>query len=80
MSEILILRSNNIKNNFYFREGLTFQPQTAEGCRAWGLIPRSNIVGRAEFVWFPLSRFGKMRFIDNGEKAGSDAIVPEFLR
>ena len=44
------------------------------------LILRSNIVGRAEFVWLPLSRFGKMRFIDNGEKAGSDAIVPEFLR
>ena len=48
--------------------------------RAWGLIPRSNIVGRAEFVWLPLSRFGKMHHIDNGEKAGSDAVVPEFLR
>ena len=24
--------------------------------RAWGLVPRADIVGRADFVWFPLAR------------------------
>jgi signal peptidase I len=26
--------------------------------RFWGLVPRADIVGKAEFIWLPLSRFG----------------------
>jgi signal peptidase I len=77
-SKVKDLPAEKIPNGYYLFMGDN-RNGSSDG-RAWGLIPRSNIVGRAEFVWFPLSRFGKMRFIDNGEKAGSDAIVPEFLR
>lgn len=27
--------------------------------RFWGLVPRKSIIGRAEFIWFPLSRMGR---------------------
>ncbi len=27
--------------------------------RGWGLVPRESIIGRSEFIWFPLSRIGK---------------------
>jgi signal peptidase I len=29
--------------------------------RAWGLVPRSDIIGRSEFVWFPPGRWGRTR-------------------
>ncbi|HLK17121.1 MAG TPA: signal peptidase I [Fimbriimonadaceae bacterium] len=29
--------------------------------RAWGLVPRSDIVGRAEWIWWPMSRFGGIK-------------------
>jgi signal peptidase I len=29
--------------------------------RAWGLVPRDDIIGRSEVVWFPFSRWGKTR-------------------
>lgn len=29
--------------------------------RGWGLVPRASIIGRAEFIWFPLSRWGMAR-------------------
>jgi signal peptidase I len=29
--------------------------------RGWGLVPRENLVGRAEFIWAPVSRWGKTR-------------------
>jgi signal peptidase I len=29
--------------------------------RAWGLVPRDSIIGRAEFIWFPFSRIGSVR-------------------
>ena len=47
--------------------------------RGWGLVPRSAIVGRAEFVWLPINRIGKIHFVDNGEKRQPGAEVPEFL-
>jgi signal peptidase I len=48
--------------------------------RGWGLVPRASIVGRAEFVWLPLSRIGKIKHVDNGEKPAPNAEIPEFLR
>ncbi|MEZ0327180.1 MAG: signal peptidase I [Fimbriimonas sp.] len=27
--------------------------------RAWGLVPRTSIIGRSEFIWLPFSRWGK---------------------
>lgn len=48
--------------------------------RGWGLVPRASIVGRAEFVWLPISRIGKIRYVDNGEKAAPDAEIAEFLK
>jgi len=27
--------------------------------RAWGLVPRENVVGKCEFVWWPFSQMGK---------------------
>jgi signal peptidase I len=27
--------------------------------RCWGLVPRADIVGRCEWIWFPLGRFGR---------------------
>ncbi|MEZ5163234.1 MAG: signal peptidase I [Fimbriimonadaceae bacterium] len=29
--------------------------------RYWGLVPRENIIGRAEFIWLPLSRMSSVR-------------------
>lgn len=29
--------------------------------RAWGLVPRSDVVGRAEWIWWPLNRFGGIK-------------------
>jgi signal peptidase I len=29
--------------------------------RGWGLVPRDDIIGRSEFVWFPPSRWGATR-------------------
>ena len=29
--------------------------------RAWGLVPREDIVGRAEWIWWPMSRFGGIK-------------------
>ncbi|MHB8635133.1 MAG: signal peptidase I [Fimbriimonadaceae bacterium] len=29
--------------------------------RAWGLVPRADIVGRAEWIWWPMSRFGAIK-------------------
>ncbi len=29
--------------------------------RYWGLVPRESIIGRAEFIWMPFSRIGKVR-------------------
>lgn len=29
--------------------------------RFWGLVPRESIIGRAELVWFPFSRWGSLR-------------------
>jgi signal peptidase I len=29
--------------------------------RGWGLVPRESIIGRAEFIWFPLTRLGRVR-------------------
>ncbi|MEI8282678.1 MAG: signal peptidase I [Armatimonadota bacterium] len=48
--------------------------------RGWGLVPRESIVGRAEFVWLPLPRLGKMHHVDNGEKPQPGAEISEFLK
>lgn len=48
--------------------------------RGWGLVPRSAIVGRAEFVWLPINRIGKIHYVDNGEKPAPGAEVPDFLK
>jgi signal peptidase I len=48
--------------------------------RGWGLVPRASIVGRAEFVWLPITRLGKIKHVDNGEKAEPGAEISEFLK
>lgn len=48
--------------------------------RGWGLIPREAIIGRAEFIWLPLNRIGKVGYVDNGQKEPAGAEVAEFLR
>lgn len=48
--------------------------------RGWGLIHRSAIVGRAEFIWMPLSRLGKIHHVDNKDPKQSGDEVPEFLQ
>jgi signal peptidase I len=48
--------------------------------RAWGLIDRDSIIGRAEFVWLPFNRFGGIRYFDNGSPKAPDAIVAEGMR
>ncbi|WP_144241215.1 signal peptidase I [Fimbriimonas ginsengisoli] len=29
--------------------------------RGWGLVPRDSIIGRAEFIWFPFQRIGRVK-------------------
>ncbi|HVL39710.1 MAG TPA: signal peptidase I [Fimbriimonadaceae bacterium] len=29
--------------------------------RYWGLVPEQSVIGRAEFIWFPISRWGMLR-------------------
>lgn len=29
--------------------------------RGWGLVPRESIIGRAEFIWFPMARMRKIQ-------------------
>ena len=48
--------------------------------RGWGLVPKASIVGRAEFIWLPLPRIGKIHHVDNGDKPAPNAEIPEFLR
>ncbi len=48
--------------------------------RAWGLIDRDSIIGRAEFVWLPLNRMGGIHYVDNGSPKAPDAIVAEGMR
>ncbi|MBS1701700.1 MAG: signal peptidase I [Armatimonadetes bacterium] len=48
--------------------------------RGWGLVPRSAIVGRAEFIWLPLTRIGKVGYVDNHIPKQDGDEVPEFLR
>ena len=48
--------------------------------RGWGLIQREAIIGRAEFIWLPLPRLGKIHHVDNGEKPAPNAEIDEFLR
>lgn len=48
--------------------------------RAWGLIERDNIIGRAEFVWLPTNRMGGIHYVDNGSPKAPDAIVAEGMR
>lgn len=48
--------------------------------RAWGLIDRDSIIGRAEFVWMPFSRIGIPHYVPNGTEKAPDAIVPEGMK
>ena len=48
--------------------------------RGWGLIHRSAIIGRAEFIWLPIARLGKIKYVDNGEKPAPNAEIEEFLK
>ena len=48
--------------------------------RGWGLIQREAIIGRAEFIWLPVPRLGKIHFVDNGEKHAPNAEIDEFLK
>lgn len=48
--------------------------------RGWGLVPKTSIVGRAEFIWLPIPRIGKIGYVDNGEKPAPDAEIEEFLK
>lgn len=36
------------------------RPGSFDG-RAWGLVPESDIIGRAEFIWWPLARWRKLQ-------------------
>lgn len=47
--------------------------------RGWGLVPRQSVVGRAEFVWLPVRRVGKISHVSNGNEKAADSVVPEFL-
>jgi len=38
--------------------------------RGWGLVPRDNIVGRSEVIWWPPPRWGRTRAVRVGEDAG----------
>jgi len=38
--------------------------------RGWGLVPRDNIVGRSEIIWWPPSRWRKTRPVRVGEDVG----------
>ncbi|MEA2551888.1 MAG: signal peptidase [Fimbriimonadaceae bacterium] len=38
--------------------------------RGWGLVPRANIVGRSEVIWWPPSRWSRTKSIKVGEDAG----------
>jgi signal peptidase I len=38
--------------------------------RGWGLVPRDNVVGRAEVIWWPASRWGRTRPVRTGADAG----------
>ncbi len=48
--------------------------------RGWGLVPKDSIIGRAEFIWLPLGRVGKIHYVDNGEKPAPNAEIEEFLK
>ena len=48
--------------------------------RGWGLIHRDAIIGRAEFIWLPISRLGKIHHVDNGEKPAPNAEIEDFLK
>lgn len=40
------------------------RPQSFDG-RGWGLLKRDEVIGRAEFIWLPLSRVGSVRKYGN---------------
>jgi signal peptidase I len=46
------------------------RPGSFDG-RAWGLVPRQSIVGRAEFIWWPPSRWRGVRGVSASSAAGA---------
>jgi signal peptidase I len=65
--ELLSLPAVKVPDGYYLMVGDN-RNHSFDG-RFWGLVPRDDIVGKAEFIWFPLSRFGP---IHSGPKAPGD--------
>ncbi|MBS1728602.1 MAG: signal peptidase I [Armatimonadetes bacterium] len=76
--KVRALPAERIPEGYYF-----FMGDNRNGSfdsRGWGLVPRSSIVGRAEFIWLPFSRIGKIGYVDNGEKPAPGAEMADFLK
>lgn len=59
MRELLALPPAKIPPGYYLFMGDN-RYNSSDG-RAWGLVPRQDIIGRSEFVWFPPGRWGSTR-------------------
>ncbi len=59
MDRVRELEPVAIPPGFYLMMGDN-RPGSFDG-RGWGLVPRDDIIGRAEFIWFPTSRWRSLR-------------------
>jgi signal peptidase I len=75
MEELKKLPAEKIPANHYLFMGDN-RNGSSDG-RSWGLIEKRAIVGRADFIWLPVSRIGKPRVVHNGEKPLPSAVLSE---
>ena len=59
MEELLNLPAAPIPPGHYLFMGDN-RANSSDG-RAWGIVPRESVIGRAEFIWFPISRWRRVR-------------------
>lgn len=68
MSTLKSLPAAPIPPGYYFMMG-DDRNNSYDG-RAWGLVPRNRIVGRADYIWFPLPRIQRLKS-ETGTAMGS---------
>lgn len=59
MNKLRDLPAANVPPGYYLFMGDN-RPGSFDG-RAWGLVPEDEVIGRAEFIWLPLSRVRNLR-------------------
>lgn len=58
MEQLILSEPQPIPDGYYLMFG--DNRNGSDDGRRWGLVPRESIIGKAEFIWFPLARIRKL--------------------